>query len=564
MKKNTQILSEKLAFNYEGLKNILERGIALTSKIGSGAEIINALQERKEKLDRAAMFVIVGEVKAGKSSFINALIGDEICDVDPAPCTSSIQELVYGKERRKIQLNNKRERIFLPVDELNTITIVDTPGTNSIIKEHQLITEEYLPQCDIAVFVFPAKNPHTQTAWELLALIQRDWMHRVVFVLQQADLATKAELDTNLERVRSYARERNVSEPKIFPVSALRERQGAQDSGFAEFRAYLRSSVESGDVWQIKFDGACTVLKQVITSIRSGLHEKKSLILDDIRFLEDLEKTLTERKSKLDKLQHLVVKDLLGTYDQVTGMFRQKFESGLEVGTILRRSLPIVRDKTIKDWIHNLNEEFKTDSAKDIEEAAAFRLEDIKEEINSMIDTIESKVKLQSDKSLLRQQNVVDDREKIFRSLLDALDKDRLGKHLQNVIEKDTKLELNILGGGGLAIIGAAVAVFTKVAIFEVTGGILSAVGALVITLTLVWKRGAVLKEFNQKLFQGKEYFEQQISSKISILVERLFNEIVHMISVNREKLEKAKDDSELEFREANAILKEVCCLRGE
>ena len=92
-------------------------------------------------LQAAALFVIVGEVKAGKSSFVNALLDGDVCEVAPDPrCSSVIQELVYGEERKTSVLGSGWERMQLPKAVLKEVTIVDTPGTNSIIRNHQTIT----------------------------------------------------------------------------------------------------------------------------------------------------------------------------------------------------------------------------------------------------------------------------------------------------------------------------------------------------------------------------------------------------------------------------------------
>ena len=68
--------------------------------------------------------------------------------------------------------------------------MVVTRGTNSIMRDHQTITENYIPQSDLVVYVFSAVNPHTKSAWELLTLISKQWHRKVVFVLQQADRAS--------------------------------------------------------------------------------------------------------------------------------------------------------------------------------------------------------------------------------------------------------------------------------------------------------------------------------------------------------------------------------------
>src|SRR4051812_22351077 len=205
---SSDILGPELRQRFETLRGLLQRALWLAERCGD-QEGTQILRSRLANLQSAALLVIVGEVKVGKSSFVNALVREEVCEVAPGPCTRSIQELVYGTERRIATLGPYWERLYLPKEVLREVTIVDTPGTNSIIQNHETITENYVPQSDLVLFVISATNPHTKSAWELLKLISKEWHRKMVFVLQQADRASQRELSTNLELVRQYARERN-------------------------------------------------------------------------------------------------------------------------------------------------------------------------------------------------------------------------------------------------------------------------------------------------------------------------------------------------------------------
>src|SRR2546430_17616311 len=99
----------------------------------------------------------------------------------------------------------------------------DTAGTNSIVKDHHTITENYIPQSDLVVFVFAAVNPHKKSPRELLTLIKKEWHRKVGFVLQQTDRARQKKLTTNLEHVPQYAVERHVGNPPIFILFAKRK-----------------------------------------------------------------------------------------------------------------------------------------------------------------------------------------------------------------------------------------------------------------------------------------------------------------------------------------------------
>jgi ribosome biogenesis GTPase A len=145
------VLGQELKQKFERVKALLQRSIGVADRCDDHHGL-SILRERLKSFDAAVLFVIVGEVKSGKSSFINALLGDEICEVAPDPCTAVIQELVYGPSRDSVMLGEQWERVFLPAPVLRDISIVDTPGTNSIINNHQTITQKYIPQSDLAIF----------------------------------------------------------------------------------------------------------------------------------------------------------------------------------------------------------------------------------------------------------------------------------------------------------------------------------------------------------------------------------------------------------------------------
>ena len=184
--------------------------------------------------------MVVGEVKSGKSSLINALLDAPVCAVDSAPCTDRIQEINYGAEEKRVEVSELEERLHLPHNILRHIAIVDTPGTNSILHRHQHITENYIPQSDLILFVFFAKNPYTGSAWDLLRQIKHDWQRNTLFVLQQADLLEKEERERTLSLVRRQLAEEGIAEPLIFEASVL------TGEGVDKLRDYLRTSVVKG------------------------------------------------------------------------------------------------------------------------------------------------------------------------------------------------------------------------------------------------------------------------------------------------------------------------------
>src|SRR5215212_2716441 len=115
------MVSPELKLQFDTLRDLLQRSLWLAEKCAD-AEASQILRSRLTNLQAAALLVVVGEVKAGKSSFINALLREDVCEVAPGPCTVRIQELIYGAERKVETLGDSWQRVWLPKEVLREIS----------------------------------------------------------------------------------------------------------------------------------------------------------------------------------------------------------------------------------------------------------------------------------------------------------------------------------------------------------------------------------------------------------------------------------------------------------
>ncbi|MDQ6623030.1 MAG: dynamin family protein, partial [Verrucomicrobiota bacterium] len=129
---------------------------------------------------------------------------------------------------------------YQPIEFLKNFNVVDTPGTNTMVAQHQTITESFIPRADLVLFVFSVTNPWTQSAWALLDLVQKKWLKNVVFVLQQADLRDAAEIEIIRRHLEDTALQRLGIAPPIFAVSA-RQALLAKTSGLDKERLWNES-----------------------------------------------------------------------------------------------------------------------------------------------------------------------------------------------------------------------------------------------------------------------------------------------------------------------------------
>src|SRR4029077_15419109 len=172
-----------IADNYLQLRTELETALAgllkLSSDLRRDSATLDTLHGLLTDIREPLLFVVVGEVKAGKSSLLNALFGQEFAKVDVRPATDRVYIFRYGSEEKSVEVSPQLTERYLPIPFLRDFSVVDTPGPNTMVPEHQSITEGFIPRSDLILFVFSVVNPWSQSAWELLSFVQKKWLKNV-------------------------------------------------------------------------------------------------------------------------------------------------------------------------------------------------------------------------------------------------------------------------------------------------------------------------------------------------------------------------------------------------
>ena len=145
------------------------------------------LEASLRQLDELFLLVVVGEFNAGKSSFINALIGQEVLPEGPTPTTTRIHHLSWGEQLVKEIGDDGIEEIRAPVDFLREVGIVDTPGTNALDRDHEAITARFVPRADLVLFVTSADRPFSESERVFMEGI-REWGKKLVLAVNKVDI----------------------------------------------------------------------------------------------------------------------------------------------------------------------------------------------------------------------------------------------------------------------------------------------------------------------------------------------------------------------------------------
>ncbi len=537
---NPQILSPELKQQFDALRGLMQRALWLVEKCAEG-EGTQILRSRLNNLQSAALLVIVGEVKAGKSSFLNALMQEEVCRAAPEPCTVSIQELVYGHERSVVSLGPSWERLYLPKEVLRELSLVDTPGTNSILHDHQTITENYIPQSDLVVFVVSATNPHTATAWELLTAIRKEWHRKIVFVLQQADRASERELTTNRAHVLQYARERNVKNPTVFTLSAKREIEGSPESGFAEFREFLRYGIECGEVWRTKVEGSYQTVRSVMAKLLAHLRAEMSALDDERAFYQALLKKVEVRQENAKSLKLSLVGQLASAYDRAARESEDQFADNLRFGEIFRRAIPFSGEKNNDAWLAELRNSFQN-SRVEIAREAPRVTEHLLSEMESLTEELRTSIlrrqeRMRENVSLPQTAGRLEMLEQL-KAKLAGLRVVEINRIVHDSVGEASDIRRLTFTGSGLAIIGILVFILGLHSWIAWLGGAFFAFGVGLVITGMFWRRSGLLRDFRQKLGASRTEFRDRLEAHIAQIFDGLFYEVHQALTESIFRLE--------------------------
>ncbi len=261
-----------------GQQQVGAMGPAVSSHVQQLSDLERRLSEGRFHL------AVLGQVKRGKSTLLNAFLGEEILPSSVIPLTAIPTFIRHGEQRHlAVRYNDSRPdagfgdepagslnrqlmgfvtesanprntkgvrevEITHPAPILQDVVLIDTPGIGSTFRHNTEATLNFLPQCDAALFLISADPPITEGELEFLRTI-RSRVNTIFFLLNKVDYLTPAEQETAVifyrdVLVKSAGLDAAV---KIFPVSARNGLRAKTDkdpalwdqSGLAEVSDHL-------------------------------------------------------------------------------------------------------------------------------------------------------------------------------------------------------------------------------------------------------------------------------------------------------------------------------------
>ncbi|MBI5959593.1 MAG: dynamin family protein [Chloroflexi bacterium] len=310
----SELLPGKLLSQYEAIRRQEHEQITALLDVLSR---VDGLPEDQMEQVRDALFhtnhpflmVMVGPFGSGKSSIINALLGEQVLDVGPIPTTDHIVIVRRGADVQRTRAGEV-ETVFHPARMLENLSLVDTPGLESVFRTHDDITRRFLHRADVVLLVMIATQVFTASNLGNLQELKA-YGKRVVVVVNQIDMLDQSERDQVRDFVLEQSRLHLGVEPLVWLVSARQALAAQQEkprdeiawdeSGFADIEAYVKETLGDVERFRQKLETPVHICQNV-TSAALGLIQDQQGALDQHRkTVENIESQIEQARREQQK-----------------------------------------------------------------------------------------------------------------------------------------------------------------------------------------------------------------------------------------------------------------------
>lgn len=292
---------------------------------------------------------VLGQFKRGKSSFLNALLGETLLPVSVIPLTAVPVLLLPGPLMARVHLQNQAEPLILAADSAlalesqlqlyvseaqnphnlrqvsfvevfhpsallaQGLVLVDTPGIGSTFRHNTETTRQWLPHCDVGLLVISSEPPLTEAELVFMRELGPQ-LSELVIVFNKKDTLDPADLAQSLDFLTQVLQSEWGKVPLIFALSArlgLQARQSGdlalwQSSGLAQLEDYLvntlarrKGGLVAASVQQKTLSMAESLNAWLSLWLKAqaeplqALSEKMALLEQQIRFLEEAQQKIS-------------------------------------------------------------------------------------------------------------------------------------------------------------------------------------------------------------------------------------------------------------------------------
>jgi small GTP-binding protein len=493
-------------------------------KSTSNEKLESKLNSARDNLENLFSIVFIGEFSTGKSTIINSLLRKNILPEGITPTTDEITIIKYGESNEESNDNGHRH-ISINEERLKGFFIVDTPGTNVTIEQHEKITQDFIPNADIVFFTIGAERAVTGSEAKLIKFIKEDWLKNIVFLLNKIDIVDDdSELSNLIHHTESELNRIFKIKPLLIPIYA-RFANTARDSSDEEL--YKRSGMKNVEDYIFKTLGE---EERIRMKIKGSSEFAMSLCTETIKAIDDNVQKISTDMVKLGEVEN-----------RLTGMKEEIFYNSNQFTERIKTRLLEFKTRGIEfidDLIRfeNVLKLFRKEKiAKEFESKVSLQtVKEMEKDLDALVSWTERSARIMMDTSLDFYRNSIQpestrvstgfsyDRSLLIDTVRTEIDKRR--KEIDpallggNLVGSARTAIASVLGVqvGSLAIGAAVISAFSSI-IVDITGIITTIALVSTAFAILPRKRRNSMREFGAKV----DTLIKELTSSISSQLER-------------------------------------------
>ncbi len=508
-------------------KQSLNEILASLKAFNLSDESLHNLRKAIDQLDELFLIVAVGEFNAGKSALVNAMLGEKVLTEGVTPTTARVTLVRFGETVGEQVVDDGFAIVTHPLALLKELNIVDSPGTNAINRQHERLTNEFVPHSDLVLFVTSADRPLTESERLFLEKIIA-WGKKIVIVINKSDILEDAQARQEVEAfVRENAANILKSQPEVFSVSARMaqkaalaatdaEREASRSaSGITALERYITETLDDNSRLELKLRNPLGVGTHLLEEAKSRNEAQTREISEDIILASSLEGMLENYRRELAA----ELSPRLADVENILNGFENRGQEYLDNTMKLTRILDLAKPDKIKT-------EFQAEVQADV-------AEEIDGKVRGLIDWLVDKDlnvwyqvagalerrQAQSQKSLPtganpqteRRRQLIDSVSTTIKAIVNQYDRKREAEQLGDFVQES--VTQTALFGVGAVGIGALVATVLTTKALDVTGIVTAGALAVLGLFVIPYKRKQAKEAFKEKMAELRENLMKTLSA---------------------------------------------------
>jgi len=560
--RQSMLTDEQARFLREEKEALAEIQLALMD-IDVPRAALTTLQDAILQLDELFLLVVVGEFNAGKSALVNAMLGEKVLLEGATPTTSRVTLVKWGEKAAEQVVDENFSIYTYPLPLLKELNIVDTPGTNAVIRYHERLTNEFVPRSDLVLFTTSADHPLTESERQFLERILA-WGKKVVFALNKADII---ENEVALQEVRSFVLKHATTvlgdTPEFFPVSArlaqraLSELDGEKRrslwvaSGLDALEQYITATLDDTTRLRLKFSNPLGVADNLVTQAANSTQAQIEDLKEDLKTSASLESTITDYERDLQN----ELRPRLAEMENILHRLEQRGLDFFDTTIRLTRIQELMRgDKVRSEFEKNVLGDVPQQIEEQVQRLIDWLVQKDLQEWQRVMTYVQRRRALHSEHIVgegiepreVRRRELIDTMGKTVQRIVDTYDRDQeasqLAAHVETAVAQTALLEVGAVG------LGALVTAAVLSSSLDVTGILAAGTLAILGFFVIPYKRKQAKDNFKEKMASLRtnllDTLTTQFTDETKNAVARLKEGVtpyIRYVNAERERIDKSE-----------------------